>query len=86
MVFKKIDNKIEVEFKDGVLTFLIFSPPIEVEGVYYYAANPTNRFELYPSGEEDVIIFKENEEHQIIGFEEDIDTVNKVMEKVMFIC
>ena len=86
MVFKKVGNNIEAMFKDGVLTFKIFSPRIEVDDKFYYAAYPTNRLDLYPSGEEDVIIFLGNEEDEILGFEEDIDTVNKVMEKVMYIC
>lgn len=80
MKFTRNDNIISVETKGHLLNFEVISKNhIKVDNRYYLVSVPSDHFELYPSGEDSIIVFREEDEN-ITGFEDDIDIVNQVME------
>lgn len=73
---------LQVDTGDYLLEFRIVDILIEIEEGEYKIGFPINYLELYPSGEENVLIFKYNsKDNTYLGFEDDFELSAKVIEK-----
>ena len=77
---KNPDNVLTAKINKYTLRFRLYKQVVEVNSLYYMVGTPLDHLELYPSGEDSVIIFRYDKEHdQITGMEDDFATSAEVM-------
>lgn len=77
---KNEDNTLLVSTSGHLLSFKLYDRIVEVDGLFYMIGTPLDNLEYYPSGEDSVIIFRYDKEHnQITGMEDDFATSAEVM-------
>jgi len=77
---KNPDNVLTAKINKYTLRFRLYKQVVEVNSLYYMVGTPLDHLELYPSGEDSVIIFRYDKEKDIvIGMEDDYEISAEVM-------
>jgi len=79
--YRKDIDIIIVKSPTRLLSFRVYDFDITLDEGSFLVASPIDNLDLYPSGDESVIVFRVDKvDGSITGFEDDVDVVNKVME------
>ena len=77
---KSEDNILTAKINKHTLRFQLYDKVVEVKHRYYMIGTPLDNFELYPSGEDSVIIFRYDRDNDLItGMEDDFEVSAEVM-------
>lgn len=80
MEFQKENNILVAKINKYVLRFKLYDKVVDLKSSSYMIGTPLDHLELYPSGEDSVIIFRYDKEKDIvIGMEDDYEVSAEVM-------
>lgn len=80
MEFQKENNILVAKINKYVLRFKLYDKVVDLKSLSYMIGTPLDHLELYPSGEDSVIIFRYDKEKDIvIGMEDDYEVSAEVM-------